>query len=85
MRKGVRVQESLDMVHPTDARFGMVGGESLVDSDHIAEAATRDALHIMNVRNESVRANRLRLRRVITIVVALLVLCFLAWRVLVLY
>ena len=57
----------------------------MVDHDRIVQAAARDALRVMNVGNESARANRMRLGRVITIVVASLVVCFLVWRILVLY
>ena len=57
----------------------------MVDHDRIVGAATRDALHVRNLRHESARANRLRLGRVITIVAASLILCFLVWRILVLY
>jgi hypothetical protein len=39
----------------------------------------------MRVREESARANRRRLKRVITIVGASLIVSFFAWRVLVLY
>ena len=73
------------MVHPTGPSFGNVGGASMVDHDRIVQAAARDALRVMNVGNESARANRMRLGRVITIVVASLVVCFLVWRILVLY
>jgi hypothetical protein len=57
----------------------------LIDTDPVVKANTRDALHVMRVREESARANRRRLKRVITIVGASLIVSFFAWRVLVLY
>lgn len=57
----------------------------MIDTDPVVKANTRDALHVMRVREESARANRRRLKRVITIVGASLIVSFFAWRVLVLY
>ena len=82
MTGGVRVQEPLGKGHQADAHFiGMVDGRSLVDSDNIAEATTRDTLNIMNIRNESAWASRQRLKRFITIITVSLVVLYLFWRI----
>jgi hypothetical protein len=71
------------------ARFaqvlGMASSGSLIDTDPIAEANTRDAVHAMKARRESAWASRQRLKRILIVVVASLIVSFLVWRVLVLY